>query len=319
MGKAAFLNPLINSTNLNGFMGNLLTAGNTVYRVPDDNSMFTGLTPKAAFDTATKLRDWIIANIPTATVGNPLMIGSHSRGGQIALLCLRMYGAEIQAALTAAGKTAQVIQFYLAGNPEMPYTGSCYLFPTQDKPIYPGATDTHVGNCPIPIEQHGGWGVGYGINITPGAVPWYITFVSNEFDGWSHAPAGYASAPSMDERITIFGLDIRPPWFSPGNVFSRMRNKEGFHSGNDHYRQNPLDPDVPKATYSIPGTNMKCVWITKYPMPYAYNERMIRFKARAKDLKYRPLWKAAYTNMPAGVTIPNPDYNTLPSWIPFKG
>lgn len=317
MGEAAFINPLSTETKLNGFMGNLIVEGNNVYRVPSDNSIFTGITPKAAFNAASALRDWIILKLPSATTANPLIIGTHSQGGQFALLCLRMFGNEIQTALTSLGKTAEVLQFYLAGCPEAPYTGAGYLFPTLDVPKYPG-NEPHTSDCPIPAIYHGGWGVGYGINITAGAVPWHITFVINEWDGWAHCPVGYASVPSMDEEISFLGIVIRHPWFKPGRILAKMRGNYGYHSGNNHYRQSPLDPAVPKQAYNIPGTNMKCVYIMKYPMPYAIPQQHIRYKARAIDVKMRPIWAAAYSNMPGATGIQTPDYANLPSLVPWR-
>ena len=310
MPLIAHMNPALGTTNLKGFLGGIVdpaNTANTVYRVPTRNGLLD-FNNKAAHYNKELLKAWILENIGSATTADPLIVTAHSAGGQHVLKMLREDGAFLIANAVDPNK----IRFWLAGCPEQPYTGVCTLWPTLDKPVYPGNTP-HTSDCPTPPAFHGGAGVGFG---PPPSNPWKITFIANEWDGWAHAPAGYASVPSMDESVSFFGIQLRAPWFKPGNITSRMRQKEGYHSGNDHYQDDPFSASTKKATY-VDG-NITYIYIMKYPIPYAVPQKANRYKARAIDEEIRPLWKAAYTTMPGGIVIPNPDYRNLPGLTPWR-
>ena len=204
----------------------------------------------------------------------------------------------------------------------MKFTGCVYLWPNIDKSVYPGdgtkcgkgGTAPHDSTCPyLYPSQHGGWGVGCGI---PPVMPWDVTWIANQYDGFADCPVNFESVPELDRRVTIFGLDVVPPWFDNGVIWPRLRTgKESTHKSDPQYYLGTLD-GADTVTYTDPAQpTQKYRWRMKYPMPYAYPKRMIRYWARAMDLDMRATWDEGWERP---VTLPVPDYATLPSWVPFK-
>lgn len=311
MGLCAYLAGAGGSLDIKKFLGGVTTLGNTVYKVPDNPF---DISNGGAHSTMMALYQWMLDVAPNVSPANPAIIPAHSRGTQVCLKLMREKGA----ALISQGVDPNAYKFYLAGCPEAPYTGSSVLWPTLDVPIYPGVGTkcgkgggSHDSTCPTPLPNHGGFTVGYG---PPNPCPWKIWFIINEWDGWAHAPAGYASEPSFG-RPRFLGIPQGQPFFEPGNLINRMRFNGSHASGK--YNRNPFDAAVPKATFSE--LNFTYIYLQIYPMPIAKEFDSIRVWAKQKDAKYRPLWKAAYTNMPSGVVVPAPNYAELPSWIPFDG
>lgn len=300
MGRCAYLAGAGGMLDVKKFLGGIGATGNTVYKVPDDAFDVSNFSAHA---TMMNLRQWILDVAPSVSPAAPAIVVAHSKGTQIVLKLFREQGAW----LISQGIDVNAFRFYLAGCPEAPYTGACVRFPTEDYPTYPGigtrcgkGGGSHDSTCPTPLPNHGGFTVGYG---PPNPCPWKIWFIINEWDGWAHVPDGYASVPSMGKE-RFLGIPYGQPYFEPGNLFNKMRFN-GTHASSE-YNVDPFS-SIPKVVFTE--LNFTYIYIQKFPMPKAQNKT--RFWRRKLDQEFRPLWKAAYTNMPSGVVIPNPDYNTV--------
>lgn len=306
-GTLLVIDPL--GADINGkkmFSGALWDNQTKVIRVPQDNKSLSSVSGGASWADMMRINDTLLAN--PGTPQQPTRIVTHSRGGSMACSWFRVMGPN-------SSIDPATLKWYIAGCPEMKYTGSVYLFPTLDKPVYPGDGTKcgkwggpHDSTCPYAFpSQHGGRGVGHG---HPPVMPWDITWIANQFDGFADSPALYLNVPDLKNPRFL-----APPWFEPGNIFCGLR-QNSMHKADPHYYDGGLTgPDI--ALYTDPtNPTSKYMWRMKYPMPRARDERLIRFWARQKDLKYRSIWEAGWSRP---VPMPLPDYASVPSWIPFRG
>lgn len=318
-GTLLVLDPASNEIDGKKMLGGALWDSDTkVIRVKTDNSILTGITSQASYQDMLNLEAELRANPGTVSV--PTRIVSSSRGGSIACSFFR-------STFLHTGINPALYSWHLCGCPDMKFTGANYLWPNIDKSVYPGdgtkcgkGGGPHDSTCLYPYPSgHGTWGQGSGI---PATMPWDVTWYANQYDGWADAPVNWASVPSLDERQVFLGMTLRYPWFDNtgtlSKILSRLRSGDTSpHTADPNYYRAGISGSPGTVTYTDPAQpTQKYVWRTTYPMPYAIENKWLRFWARAKDLKQRPIWEAAWSRP---VTVPLPDYASLPSWIPFKG
>ena len=319
-GTLLVIDPAGNKIDGKKMLGGALWDDTTkVVRVPTNNASLSSFSGKAAYADIVSLNETLLANPGTPSV--PTKIVTHSRGGSIASTWFRVMGP-------GSAIDPATLKWYICGCPDMKFTGAVYLWPDRDKPTYPGdgtkcggtnGGEPHDANCPFLYpSQHGGWGVGSGI---PATMPWDVTWIANQYDGWADCPINYEDVDELDERVTFLGVTLQYPWFDNttdlAKILSRLRSGDTSpHNSEKYYYKGPLD-GAGTVTYTDPAQpTQKYRWRVTYPMPYAYAQRMIRFWARAKDMKYRPIWEPGWDRP---VTMPLPDYTSVPSWIPLEG
>lgn len=244
------------------------------------------------------------------TPEDPTDIVCHSAGSEVADKWMREMGPFSDIPVNS-------IRWWLLGDPEAPFTGACYLYPTAMPPVYPGVTP-HTASCPTPPEFHGGYGVGFG---APPVCPWTVNYVIHQYDGWAMAPL---DPDNVELRrftgLTFFGIPLSGSrvWdFSLGCVL-----KQASHKGTTYEGVN-IDAGLPGGvvTYVDPlRPTIKMWYVRQYPVPSLSNVR-VRFLARDLDIKRRPIMDLAYgpynpgTRKGLPVTIPPPDYAAVPSWF----
>lgn len=328
MGVTVHIDPLLGDLNPKLALGGMFNPpGQKLVWAEWPNGGRGGGSPipsnQAAHTGMMALYNAIIANIPAATLADPMKVIGHSGGAQIIMKLLREKGADIQSALTAAGKTLPCIEFYPMGCPEQKFTGASYLYPVQSPAVYPGdgskcgaSGAPHDGTCPTPLAYHGGNGVGYGL---PEPCPFTVHVVSNQYDGWSQAPTN-PDHPWMTKYFDMLLFVVRRINWSHDILGCYLKSSTGPHGTYDVKGSKSLSsPDAFNWTDSANPT-VKYWYIRTYPFPGFDKIKWLRFMARDQDKKYRPTIDQAYaatsTTRGMQISIPPPDYSAVSSWFP---
>lgn len=248
------------------------------------------------------------------TPEDPTDIIAHSGGSQCANKAIR----EIDYLLSLLGYTGTFdwsgYRFWLAGDPESPFVGSCYLYPEACPPVYPG-NRPHTANCPTPAQFHGGYGVGFGL---PPVVPVEVNIITNQYDGWAMAPVDYMNSEiRRSTGITILGLVLTGKRVWDFSMTCVMKTKPHNHKS---YQELDITGGTANGvfTYTDPLRPKVKVWyIRNYPVPSLLGR--LKFLVRDLDIKRRPIMDAAFgpfnpgarTGLP--VTITPPDYDAVSS------
>lgn len=323
MGTTLYIDPLIGSLDGRTALGGMFApVGQKLVHVPWPNGGRGGgsIIPSnaAAHTGMTNLYNAVVAHLGDASVGDPLNVIGHSGGAQIIMKMLREKRTDLQAAITAAGKTLPSVVFYPMGCPEQKFTGASYLYPEYSPPIYPGnpaqGGTPHTSECPTPPAFHGGYTVGSGL---PSPCPFTVHVVSTQYDGWSMAPTN-PDHPWMTRTYDIFMFVIaRKMW--DHSIFCALKSSSGPHGRYDTADSIPLS-DPGAVSYTDPAQpTVKYWYLRTYPFPAFDKIKWLRFMARDQDKRYRPTINAAYgpTSSTRGmqVTVPLPDYTAVSSWF----
>ena len=154
------------------------------------------------------------------TIESPTRVVGYSIWSQVVYKWLRELGPK-----AIKDIDPRTIEFFTLGCPEQKFTGTSFLWPHKDPPVYPGTTPRLPWSS-TPKEHFGGYGVGSGL---PLELPWKVYCVANEYDGWADAPALFPANDALDQRRKFLWFTWRQPWFEPGNLFARLRTMNGPH------------------------------------------------------------------------------------------
>lgn len=331
-GITLYTYPLIGTLKIKTTLGGqFVSNGQKVIRVPwpnggaEDGGSLLPSSQASGIGSA-NLRTQILAIIPELSATNMCDVVGHSGGAQNIMRCIREHGAEIQAAMQAAGKDLSWLRFWPLGCPEQKFTGASYLYPAQSPPIYPGDgtkcggtggnNGPHDSNCPSAYpSQHGGYGVGSGL---PEPCPFTVNVVSNQWDGWSMAPTNM-NHPALTKIYDVL-LFVLPRKVWDHNPVCYMKSSTGPHGKYDT-KDSKTVPGPEAFSYTDPANpTVKYWYIRTYPFP-GFDKLWARFLKRNRDMEQRPSIDTAFAATDAThgmqISIPAPDYTAVASWFPL--